>query len=115
MIKHCYSRYIFWNEKRPLLTKCLTASSLMGLGDFLCQNIETQFTQKKTIDWERLRSFTTYGFAVSGPMLYTTYNKILPYIAPGTSKASLAKKIIFTQTAFTLISMSAFYTAIPLL
>ena len=41
MLKHCYSRYLHWNEKRPLLTKCATASTLMGLGDLLCQNIET--------------------------------------------------------------------------
>lgn len=78
-------------------------------------SLPVEFIEKKTIDKERLRSFTTYGFIVSGPMLYTTYNKILPYIAPGTSNTSLAKKILFTQTAFTLISMCAFYTAIPLM
>ena len=62
-----------------------------------------------------MRSFTQYGFMVSGPMLYLTYNKILPYIAPGTSKLAIVKKMLFTQTAFTLVSMCAFYTAIPLM
>ena len=74
-----------------------------------------EFGFREKLDYSRLRTFATYGFAVSGPMLYMTYNKILPYIAPGTSKMAIMKKIIFTQTAFTLVSMSAFYTAIPLM
>ncbi len=74
-----------------------------------------EFTDKENVDVSRLRSFTSYGMIVSGPMLYATYNKILPFIAPGTCRISLAKKILFTQTVFTLVSMSAFYTAIPLL
>ena len=48
-------------------------------------------------------------------MLYITYNKILPYIAPGSSQIAIMKKLLFSQTCFTLVSMSAFYTAIPLL
>ena len=48
-------------------------------------------------------------------MLYCTYNKILPYIAPGTSNIAIIKKMLFTQTVFTLVSMSAFYTAIPIM
>lgn len=76
----------------------------------------SEFTEKKTsIDNERLRSFTVYGAIVSGPMLYLTYNKILPFIAPGTSHLAICKKLLFTQTIFTLVSMSAFYTAIPIL
>ena len=67
------------------------------------------------MDLGRLWSFTAYGFVVSGPMLFLTYNKILPFIAPGTGKLSVAKKLLFSQTAFTFVSMSAFYTAIPLL
>ena len=73
------------------------------------------FNNKEKLDKERMRSFGIYGFAVSGPMLYLTYNKILPYIAPGTSRIAIFKKLLFTQTAFTLVSMSAFYTAIPVL
>ena len=48
-------------------------------------------------------------------MLYFTYHKVLPLIAPGNSRLSVFKKLVFTQTIFTLISMSAFYTAIPLM
>ena len=87
----------------------------MGLGDFLCQSIEVGFTEKKAIDRSRLWSFTAYGFSVFGPLLYTTYNKILPLIAPGHGWRSVGKKLLFTQTIFTCISMSAFYTVIPIL
>ena len=50
-----------------------------------------------------------------GPLLYTTYNRILPMIAPGKGWGSVGKKIFFTQTIFTCISMTAFYTMIPIL
>ena len=52
---------------------------------------------------------------VFGPLLYTTYNRILPMIAPGKGWGSVGKKIFFTQTIFTCISMTAFYTMIPIL
>ena len=40
MIRQYYSKYLLLNESRPALTKCATASTLMCLGDFLCQQIE---------------------------------------------------------------------------
>ena len=55
-----------------------------------------EFTSKEKLDGQRMRSFATYGTIVSGPMLYLTYNKILPYIAPGTSKLAVVKKMLFT-------------------
>ena len=113
MLWNAYKRYLQANETRPLLTKCLTASTLMGLGDFICQSIEVRYTEKDSIDRSRLFSFTTYGFALYGPLLYTTYNNILPMIAPGKGWKSIGKKLIFTQTIFTCFSMCAFYTMIP--
>jgi hypothetical protein len=74
-----------------------------------------EFAGKESIDVNRLGSFSKYGFIISGPMLYSIYNKILPQVAPGTSFTSLAKKLILTQTVFAAISIGAFYTAIPLL
>mmetsp|Transcript_33020 Transcript_33020/g.43504 ORF Transcript_33020/g.43504 Transcript_33020/m.43504 type:complete len:100 (+) Transcript_33020:63-362(+) len=91
-----YKLYLLANETRPLLTKSVTAGTLMGLGDLLCQSIEKKFTGKTALDYSRLWSFTAYGFSVFGPLLYTTYNKVLPIIAPGKGWSSVGKKIFFT-------------------
>ena len=48
-------------------------------------------------------------------MLFLTYNHILPFIAPGSTKLDIVKKLLFSQTVFTGVSMTAFYTAIPLM
>ncbi len=40
MIRNFYSRYTHWNDRKPLLTKCVTAGVLMGFGDLICQNLE---------------------------------------------------------------------------
>ena len=71
--------------------------------------------EKTQLDRERLRTFATYGFIIYGPMLQLTYNQILPRLVPEVTRMAIMKKILFTQTAFALTSICAFYTAIPLL
>jgi len=57
----------------------------------------------------------TYGAMINGPLMHYTYSKVLPFIAPGNSAIQILKKIIFTQTIFTFISMGTFYACMPLL
>ena len=48
-------------------------------------------------------------------MLHVTYQYVLPWIAPGKQCASVvAKKWLFTQTVFTMISIGTFYATVPL-
>jgi hypothetical protein len=54
-------------------------------------------------------NFMSYGFFANGPALHYTYSKLIPLFAPGNSMASLAKKLLFTQTLFSLVSISSFY------
>ena len=102
-VRHYYGRYLHWSEKRPLLTRCVTSGVLMGLGDFLCQAVEKRKCQsiskvasqlinlicvgydaaERSFDWGRLRIFSFYGFVVYGPLLQVSFDRVLPWLAPG--------------------------------
>jgi len=120
MFKRFLSAYSAANDARPFVTKCVTAGALMAVGDMLCQSIEKKIDYNENkkdagYDWARIRHFGFYGLILNGPMLYATYQHILPAIAPGTSGMQLFKKIMFTQTALTLTSVTAFYICLPLI
>ena len=64
---------------------------------------------KSKQDFQRTFNFMSYGFLVNGPVLHYTYSKLIPLFAPGNSIGSVAKKLLFTQTAFSLVSISSFF------
>jgi hypothetical protein len=64
---------------------------------------------KKEYDFQRTSSFMAYGFFANGPALHYTYTKLIPIFAPGNCFKSVAKKLLFTQTIFSLVSISSFY------
>ena len=67
------------------------------------------FKTKENYDYIRTVNFMAYGFFANGPALHYTYTKLMPIFAPGNSMASVAKKLLFTQTLFSLVSISSFY------
>lgn len=64
---------------------------------------------KTTHDYTRTMNFMAYGFFANGPALHYTYSKLIPIFAPGNSMRCVAKKLLFTQTFFSLVSISSFY------
>jgi hypothetical protein len=50
-----------------------------------------------------------YGFIANGPVLHWTYTRIIPKLGPQKCMKALAKKLLFTQTIFSLASISSFY------
>ena len=64
---------------------------------------------KTKYDLKRTLNFMSYGFLVNGPVLHYTYSKLIPIFAPGNSIGSVAKKLLFTQSVFSLVSISSFY------
>ena len=99
--------------------ECLNLPNPAYLTPLSCRFLlEIDYNENKKesgYDWARLRHFGFYGLILNGPMLYVTYQHILPAIAPGTSGMQLFKKIMFTQTALTLTSVTAFYICLPLI
>lgn len=63
-----------------------------------------------------LRTFrlSTYSFFVSGTLMHVVYTKILPKIAPGCGYSAVFKKVLFTQTIFTVVGTSMFYFILAL-
>ena len=79
-------------------------------------NTKIEFMGKEKYDWNRMWSFTTYGLVIHGPLLHYTYQYIMPWIAPGkASTTTVAKKLLFSQTIFTRVSIGTFYLTLPLL
>ena len=58
---------------------------------------------------QRTVNFMLYGFLANGPTLHYTYTNLIPRFAPSTSVRCVAKKLLFTQTLFSLVSISSFY------
>ncbi len=49
LLRKFYTKYHHWNDTKPLMTKCVTAGVLFGLGDLLCQNLEkSKYPRKLT-------------------------------------------------------------------
>ena len=70
-------------DKRPIITKCFTASGLNLIGDTMCQHLEKMNTSEKWhYNKKRTFSFMSLGFLYGAPMLHLNYTKILPALAP---------------------------------
>ena len=50
-----------------------------------------------------------YSFFVGGTLMHVVYSKVLPCIAPGCGATAIIKKVLFTQTFFTVTGTSLFY------
>ena len=71
--------------------------------------------KKESLDLDRLFSFSFYGLTINGPMLHCAYHHIIPWLAPGKNGPSaIAKKMLFSQTIFTFVSIGTFYATLPL-
>ena len=104
-----FTKYMHWLDKKPLMTKCSTSAILVGLGDQIAQAMERKFDPKKKPEVQRTLNFMFYGLVANGPALHFTYASLIPKIAPSSSYRCLAKKLLFTQTLFSLVSISSFY------
>eukprot|EP01111_Echinosteliopsis_oligospora_P002279 TRINITY_DN1333_c0_g1_i1.p1 TRINITY_DN1333_c0_g1~~TRINITY_DN1333_c0_g1_i1.p1 ORF type:complete len:185 (-),score=39.67 TRINITY_DN1333_c0_g1_i1:51-605(-) len=108
---------LFWQpyvsslERRPLLTKAATASTLMAVGDGLSQFLE----KKPKYDFARTGRMALIGFAMSGPLMHGWY-KVLDRLVPGApTTQNTIKKIAADQLLFTPLSLGAFLTLLPVL
>ena len=64
---------------------------------------------KKEYDAQRTFNFMSYGIFANGPALHYTYSRIIPVLAKGNDLRALGKKLLFTQTVFSLVSIASFY------
>jgi len=60
-------------------------------------------------DCARTLNFMSYGLLINGPLLHITFSKVIPCFARGSSMSDVVKKLLFTQTVFSWVSIGSFY------
>jgi len=96
---------------KPILTKCVTASLLMCVGDAFAQGL---IEKKETFDWRRTSRMGIIGLCVSGPLLSGWFG-ILDKFLPGSSLPITFLKLCGDQALFAPVIISAFFVSNELL
>jgi protein Mpv17 len=99
------SLYASWLERRPIVTKSVTASLIFGLSDYLAQVLErsakptTTATPTTTISSKRILWSMLVGLLYFGPAAHFWYGTIFRLL-PGTSLWSTLQKAALGQLIF---------------
>ncbi|CAH1801819.1 unnamed protein product [Owenia fusiformis] len=86
--------YVRLLRERPVITKAITSGFITGLGQFLSQIITREPQRTGHFNWRALASFTTFGFAFSGPLIHYFYTFLDQWVPPGTKYATIKKVLI---------------------
>ncbi|KAH3697212.1 hypothetical protein DPMN_084702 [Dreissena polymorpha] len=100
-------------SKYMLATNTATTCALLGLGDYIVQNIERLDHKDAKYDFHRTGRMMSMGF-LYGPMSHVWY-KILDGYLPATNLRTVAKKIVVDQAVAGPIFCSAFFMGMSLL
>mmetsp|Transcript_15651 Transcript_15651/g.23708 ORF Transcript_15651/g.23708 Transcript_15651/m.23708 type:complete len:259 (-) Transcript_15651:1025-1801(-) len=97
------SFYAKWLEKRPIMTKSITAAFIFGLSDFIAQKLEASSTNSdedvKSTNLKRLMASVIVGFAYFGPAAHAWYSMIFR-VLPATTLFSTLQKAALGQLFF---------------
>lgn len=87
-------------EKRPIVTKSVTACAIFALSDWLAQRLEkTEDDKSKSTNWIRTISSALVGLLYFGPAAHAWYDMIFKLL-PGTSLVSTLQKAALGQLLF---------------
>ncbi|KAL4236950.1 hypothetical protein ACF0H5_005336 [Mactra antiquata] len=100
-------------SKHLLATNVATATTLLGLGDCIIQNIEKLDNPKKEYDYRRTGRMFCMGF-LFGPVTHGWY-KVLDRFLPGATLQTVGKKILADQAVAGPFFCSAFFMGMNLL
>ncbi|XP_031557667.1 peroxisomal membrane protein 2-like [Actinia tenebrosa] len=106
------AQYNYYLRTRPVLTKSITSAITSGLGQLLSQ--KSRISQGKGVDVRAVAAFSTFGFAVTGPLVHYFYQFLEEYLPKGTSHAQ-AKKLALDRLVFSPIFYVLFFYIISLL
>ncbi len=118
-VNSTWTHYTEALEKKPILTKSITAGVLSFIADVICQkgfgstpnegNKEgTKVT--KVLDFPRIGKFTFLGVALVGPLLHFWYGGLARRI-PGVDLVSTLKRLALDQLLFAPAFIAVFFTS----
>ena len=67
----------------------------------------------KEYEVTRTLRFMAYGFFVNGPVQHVAFSRVFPLF--GCTRTGIACKLLFSQTVYTVFSLSLFYLVMPLI
>lgn len=112
-------RYTEALEKKPILTKSITAGVLSLIADVICQKgfggapnegDKEEAKVEKALDFPRIGKFTFLGVALVGPILHFWYGGLARRI-PGVDLLSTFKRLALDQLLFAPAFIAIFFTS----
>ncbi len=85
-------------EKKPIITKSITAFCTVSAGDAISQGIECYTTGRK-FKLDRTLKFASFAIIFT-PFTHAHYSVIMPYLIPSSTRIDLLKSVIFDQTFY---------------
>ncbi|KAG0452052.1 hypothetical protein HPP92_026176 [Vanilla planifolia] len=101
------SWYMGMIEKRPVLTKSLTAGAIFAAADISSQMIT--ISDSDTLDWIRTLRMASYGMLVSGPSLHLWFN-FASRIFPKRDMVNTLSKMFLGQTMYGPVMTAVFFS-----
>lgn len=108
---HWYTRML---KEKPFTTKCITSFITFGLGDLICQSIESKYNKEikaKPYDFKRAFKQASFGVFIT-PYLHIQFNIIMPKLFPKPGYLNLCKLLLYDQTINASIFIFCFFSYI---
>lgn len=91
-------RYNDMVDRKPIITKCVSAFFVFALGDYLCQEMENRMLHlSDKICWKRMLKQGSFG-VVAAPYIHFSFCKVIPYLFPENKKYSFWWSLLYAVT-----------------
>lgn len=96
-VKNHWNNYVDIVERRPLVTKSITATIILGGADLVAQGLEhARGISTSTIDWPRAGRFACFGL-FGAPWSHYYFHWLDYYIPPSDSLRTTLLKVVIDQ------------------
>mmetsp|Transcript_14736 Transcript_14736/g.15442 ORF Transcript_14736/g.15442 Transcript_14736/m.15442 type:complete len:185 (+) Transcript_14736:32-586(+) len=97
-----FSKYNYYLNKFPLLTKSITSGIIGGAGDIMAQKLTND-----NFDYKRFSTFVFLQVVLVGPTLHIWYSTVFK-IVPGTGMINTIKRVALDQGCFAPLFVTTF-------
>lgn len=113
-MRNAINVYNTFLDKKPLVTKVLSASFIFSIGDYLCQKMEMKFINpSQKFDMKRLAKQALFGVIVA-PYLHFQFNIAIPWLFPQHMKWAIGKSVAYAVLISDSIFNASYFTYMAL-